>query len=188
MSQTDMFGATSPSSSPVGLIVKIPFRPCRACGSARATVESSRAMHPAELRCECGTHNGWLSKSTYAYLTSVIVNFGRPTEPVVINHIGQFKFAQAEQTAATGVAEKDSEMDKKFDQTNRGQLFREEKPKDKSTDRDYSGSANINGTEFWVSGWIKEGKTSGKKFLSLSYKPKNEAPAKAVPFNDSIEF
>jgi hypothetical protein len=62
---------------------------------------------------------------------------------------------------------------KAFDETNRGTLFREEQ-KEKETDRDYSGSINVGGTDFWLSGWIKESKKTGKKFLSLSVKPKNE--------------
>jgi hypothetical protein len=38
-----------------------------------------------------------------------------------------------------------------------------------------------------LSGWIKASKKTGKKFLSLSLKPKNEAPAKAPEFNDSVD-
>lgn len=76
---------------------------------------------------------------------------------------------------------------KAYDDTNKGVLFREEQ-KEKETDRDYSGSININGTEFWLSGWIKVGKKTNKKFLSLSVKPKNEAPKKPPAFNDEISF
>jgi hypothetical protein len=76
-------------------------------------------------------------------------------------------------------------MTKKFDNTNRGVLFREEK-KSEPADRDYSGSININGTEYWLSGWVKASK-KGSKFLSLSVRPK--APVEAKPdFNDEIEF
>jgi hypothetical protein len=79
---------------------------------------------------------------------------------------------------------------KSFDETNRGTLFREERPKEGPTDRDYSGSINIGGTEFWLSGWIKESKKTGKKFLSLSVKPKNEQTKtkSAAPFDDALEF
>jgi hypothetical protein len=77
-------------------------------------------------------------------------------------------------------------MNKKFDDTNRGVLFRDEN-KSKPEDRDYSGSVNIAGTEHWLSGWIKVSK-KGTKFLSLSVKPKAPVEAKPVPFNDEIEF
>jgi len=47
--------------------------------------------------------------------------------------------------------------------------------KTKEDDRDYSGSINIEGREYWLNGWMKTS-GAGKKFLSLSVKPKN-APA-----------
>ena len=57
-----------------------------------------------------------------------------------------------------------------YDNTNRGMLM---KNQNKTADNhpDHSGSINVNGVEFWLSGWVKESK-AGKKFLSLSIKPK----------------
>ena len=76
-------------------------------------------------------------------------------------------------------------MTKEFDDTNRGVLFRDDK-KAKPEDRDYSGSINIAGAEFWLSGWVKTSK-KGSKFLSLSIKPK--APVVAKPeLDDAIPF
>jgi hypothetical protein len=60
-----------------------------------------------------------------------------------------------------------------YDNINRGALFRDEKKADEK-DRDYSGSINIDGKEFWISGWVKESK-AGKKFLSLRVKPNRGA-------------
>jgi hypothetical protein len=60
-----------------------------------------------------------------------------------------------------------------FEDTNRGALFREQK--EKETDRDYSGTINIGGVEYWLSGWVKTSK-KGAKYLSLAVKPK-DAPA-----------
>jgi hypothetical protein len=59
-----------------------------------------------------------------------------------------------------------------YDKTNRGALFRND-DKDPSDDkeRDYSGSLDVEGTEYWVSGWVKTSK-AGKKYLSISVKPK----------------
>ena len=59
-----------------------------------------------------------------------------------------------------------------FDDTNRGALFREQKQQE--TDRDYSGTINIAGVEYWLSGWVKTSK-KGAKYLSLSVKPKDAA-------------
>ena len=61
-----------------------------------------------------------------------------------------------------------------YDESNRGALFREEKQKE--TDRDYSGTLNVEGREFWISGWVKTSK-KGQKFLSLSIKPKVGTPS-----------
>lgn len=37
---------------------------------------------------------------------------------------------------------------------------------------EYTGSAEIDGQEFWISAWLKEG--SDGKFFSLSFKPKEQ--------------
>jgi hypothetical protein len=79
-------------------------------------------------------------------------------------------------------------MNMDFNNTNRGALFKNDDKQD-DKDRDYSGTLNIAGTDFWVSGWVKTSK-AGKKFLSLSVKPKN-APAadkKPVAKDDFLEF
>src|SRR5262249_61948552 len=64
------------------------------------------------------------------------------------------------------------ELEMDYDSTNRGVLFRENE-KQSDNDRDYSGSINCGGTEYWLSGWIKTSK-KGTKFVSLSVKPKEE--------------
>lgn len=66
-----------------------------------------------------------------------------------------------------------------YDNKNKGVLFKN-KGKDESHPSwaDYQGSININGTEFWLSAWIKKSK-AGKFFMSLAIgdekKPKAEA-------------
>ena len=61
--------------------------------------------------------------------------------------------------------------------TNRGSLF-ENEHKEKDTQPDFTGSINVNGTVFWISGW-KEMTQAGKKKLSLSVKEQEERPAEA---------
>jgi hypothetical protein len=73
---------------------------------------------------------------------------------------------------------------------NSGILFRNDK-KTRDTDRDYGGSATIAGIEYWISGWIKDGKRG--KFMTFSFKPKHEEnsaakPGAGVPFDDPIPF
>lgn len=53
-----------------------------------------------------------------------------------------------------------------YDNTNRGVLFKNSR-KQTENHPDYTGSINIDGTEYWLSAWIKESR-AGNKFLSLS--------------------
>jgi uncharacterized protein (DUF736 family) len=59
-----------------------------------------------------------------------------------------------------------------YDSTNRGSLFKNDK-KTEEKHPDLSGSINIEGTEYWISGWSKVSK-GGQKFLSLSVRQKQE--------------
>jgi hypothetical protein len=74
-----------------------------------------------------------------------------------------------------------------YDNANKGALFRNT-DKVKETDRDYSGSINVDGTDYWISGWVKTSK-AGAKYLSLSLKPKAEPAGETKPpFDDQIGF
>ena len=87
-------------------------------------------------------------------------------------------------------------MTQQYDNTNRGALFKNDR-KEKETHADYKGSVNVNGQEFWLSAWIKDGAKG--KFMSLSVQPKDgqavqAAQQKAAPLaggydlNDDIPF
>jgi hypothetical protein len=84
-------------------------------------------------------------------------------------------------------------MAKEFDNRNRGALFKNEE-KDGENDREYSGTLDVEGTEYWISGWVRTSRKTGKKYLSLSVKPKVEKPAEserkspAEDFDDRIPF
>jgi len=73
----------------------------------------------------------------------------------------------------------------------RGVLFRnEQKDPASETDRDYTGSLNVGGVEYWLSAWVKVSKTNGKKYLSLAVKPKNDAlgAKKSAAAFDAVPF
>ncbi len=55
---------------------------------------------------------------------------------------------------------------------NSGALFRNER-KDKDSHPDYTGNALIDGREYWISAWLKDGKSG--KFFSFAFKPKDFA-------------
>jgi hypothetical protein len=64
-------------------------------------------------------------------------------------------------------------MSQTYDNTNRGAIFKNDK---KTTDNhpDYTGKLDVDGAEYWVSAWIKTGKSG--KFMSLSVKPRDQKP------------
>jgi len=80
-----------------------------------------------------------------------------------------------------------------YDNNNRGSLFKNDR-KDDAKFPDYKGSINVDGTDYWLSAWIKVSK-DGNKFMSLSVKNKNAdaslQPKKKVKqeqFDDSMPF
>jgi hypothetical protein len=83
-----------------------------------------------------------------------------------------------------------------YSNENKGALFVNEK-KDSEKFPDYNGSINVGGKEYWLSGWKKKSEKTGKTFLSLSVREKQEAPrqsseptrkAKAEVFDDDVPF
>jgi uncharacterized protein (DUF736 family) len=82
-----------------------------------------------------------------------------------------------------------------YSNENRGALFKND---DRQQDNHphYKGSLNVNGVDLWVSGWLKTSEKTGKKFMSLSVKPKDAAPVKKASksssgfddFDDSAPF
>jgi len=77
-----------------------------------------------------------------------------------------------------------------YDNTNTGALFRND---DKETEKhpDYRGSINVNGSEFWLSAWIKTSK-KGAKYMALAVKPKADTakPKQNIrhDLNDQVPF
>lgn len=82
-----------------------------------------------------------------------------------------------------------------YDNTNRGALFKNNR-KEQPNHPDYNGTINVGGKDYWLNAWLKESKKDGKKFFSLSVKPKEvnapprepESRAPAGDFNDEIPF
>lgn len=73
-----------------------------------------------------------------------------------------------------------------YDNTNRGILFRETKKKsDKAPD--YTGKIDVNGHEFRLAGWIKDGRNN-TKFLSLSLSEPQEKKQEASQASGGDDF
>ena len=79
-----------------------------------------------------------------------------------------------------------------YEQRNNSGTLGRNKNKEKDTHPSHKGSAVIDGVDYWVSGWVKENGSTGEKFFSLSFQPKEAAqPARhqtAATFDDDIPF
>lgn len=84
-------------------------------------------------------------------------------------------------------------MSKKYD--NSGTLGKNER-KEKETHPSHTGRCTIDGKEYWISAWVRDGNNG--RFFSLAFKPKEErkqeskpkasAPADSDDYGDDIPF
>jgi hypothetical protein len=76
---------------------------------------------------------------------------------------------------------------------NSGVLFTNDK-REKESHPNYKGNIRVDGKDYWISGWIKEGKNG--KFMGLAVSPKEDQPsqpqskpkAKIEDMDDGIPF
>jgi hypothetical protein len=172
----DLFDATEWAPAPfIGMTVKLDRDIDRAkpCHDNTVILHQGKHPHGAELRCAvCNAHRGWAPKEMVAFLNQITRSFAAPA--------GDLPIIWRQQEA---------DMAKEYDNTNKGALFRnDDKREGDEKERDYSGTLNIEGTEYWISGWVKTSK-KGMRYLSLAAKPKEETQkASATEMNDSIPF
>lgn len=67
---------------------------------------------------------------------------------------------------------------------NSGVLFKNDK-KEQEKHPDYKGSIMVDGTEYWLSAWIKEGKSG--KFMGLAVSPKDAQPPVGKPTPKNLD-
>ena len=72
-------------------------------------------------------------------------------------------------------------MDKR---DNSGVLFANDK-KDNDRAPNYKGNIMVEGTEYWLSAWVKEGKNG--KFLGLAVSPKDAQPPASKPLPKNLD-
>lgn len=61
---------------------------------------------------------------------------------------------------------------------NSGALFKNER-KELDTHADYNGNVRVDGHDYWINAWVKEGQSG--KFFSLSFKRKDGTAARPEP-------
>jgi hypothetical protein len=65
-----------------------------------------------------------------------------------------------------------------YDNTNSGMLAKNERMREGKNDPGYTGFVNIDGKEYWLKAWVKQGREGsrmeGKSFFSLSLDPKDD--------------
>lgn len=61
-------------------------------------------------------------------------------------------------------------MARQYDNTNSGALFKNDK-KGNEKRPDYRGTLNVGGTEYWISGWMRDSK-AGAKYMQLAVQAK----------------
>ena len=66
-----------------------------------------------------------------------------------------------------------------YDNANRGALFKNDTTGKSENFPPYGGSLNIDGTEYWISAWVKDGAKG--KFFSLQVKPKEARQQPPAP-------
>ena len=67
---------------------------------------------------------------------------------------------------------------------NSGVLFKNDK-KDNERAPEYKGNIMVDGNEYWISAWIKEGKTG--KFMGLAVSPRDAQPPASKPVPKNLE-
>lgn len=73
--------------------------------------------------------------------------------------------------------------DKQYDNTNTFVLFKNEQG-DNPKRPQYRGTLNVKGVEFNISAWVRESKQTGKKFMSGTVEPKQDAKPKPQKINE----
>jgi hypothetical protein len=76
----------------------------------------------------------------------------------------------------------------KFDQTNRGALFKNDEKGDNEKAPDYTGPLDVEGVDHRVAAWLRETKDGKRKFLSLQVEKKGAATGSSKAEDDDIPF
>jgi uncharacterized protein (DUF736 family) len=76
-----------------------------------------------------------------------------------------------------------------YDNRDRGALFKNDrKNHDDDQAPDYRGALDVGGQAYWINAWLKTSSKTGKKFMSLSVRPKERPRLQRMDDRDEIPF
>lgn len=156
--QLSLLEPTAPSSTTlVGHTIRLNRVGDRCCDDV-AIIGSSKGHHHASLTCAgCGRHRGWLPARAVTFISEARDIFGISTEPLVLR---------------TPISTEEASMAKDArSKPNTGAMFKNDRKTKGDNRPDYTGPLDIDGREFWVSGWIKESQ-GGANYMSIAIRPK----------------
>jgi hypothetical protein len=52
---------------------------------------------------------------------------------------------------------------------------------------EFRGDGIVNGAAVWINAWVKESRKTGKKFFSLSFRPKRERIDRSRPLSEDLD-
>jgi uncharacterized protein (DUF736 family) len=67
-----------------------------------------------------------------------------------------------------------------------GSLFRNER-RESDSHPEFRGDGIVNGAAVWINAWVKESRKTGKKFFSLSFRPKRERIDRSRPLSEDLD-
>jgi hypothetical protein len=137
------------------------------CCENIATIHPGKAQHAGELRCaHCDRHRGWIPHATRNFILETVRRFGAPREPIIVRQHQQEKKVAFQQKPNTGA------------------IFVNDR-KTAETHPDRTGSALIDGREYYVNAWLNKTK-DGKPYLNLTFKPKVEQASSKKPIREDL--
>jgi hypothetical protein len=74
-----------------------------------------------------------------------------------------------------------------YDNTNRGAIWRNEKKRPDKRDPDFTGTINVDGAEYYLSGWLPDPERKGPKTPAMTYSVRRMDDENPRPIERTIE-
>ena len=78
-------------------------------------------------------------------------------------------------------------MEKQYDDTNRGAIWKNHKQREGYRDPQFTGTLNVEGQDFYISGWKNEKQGDTQPVLSLSVRKKEQNQGNSSANSDAVD-